>query len=138
MIGTLSGEEIDRLLHTQRIGRLACSVDDQPYVVPITYGYDGRYVYAYSSAGRKIDVMRRQPNVCFQVDEITGPSSWRSVVATGEYEELTKDVDRRTALKALVPLGSEPVSRGLDGGSKVVVFRIRLTDRTGRFERRDA
>jgi nitroimidazol reductase NimA-like FMN-containing flavoprotein (pyridoxamine 5'-phosphate oxidase superfamily) len=138
MIGTLSPEEIEATLRRNRVGRLACSVNDRPYVVPINYAYDGTFVYAYSTAGRKIAVMREQPLVCFEVDEFDECSSWRSVVAEGRYEELTDGLTRDAALRLLT--AGDPVSRGLDGHGvhQVVVFRIRLTDKSGRFERRDA
>jgi nitroimidazol reductase NimA-like FMN-containing flavoprotein (pyridoxamine 5'-phosphate oxidase superfamily) len=138
MIGTLNQDEIDKVLRTHRIGRLACTVDDCPYIVPINYAYDGTFIYAFSGAGHKIDVMRRQPNVCFLVDEIDGPSTWKSVVAHGQYEEVVADRDRQAALSRLVHSGSGPVSRSPNGSNGVVVFRIRPREISGRFERQDA
>src|SRR5215211_2141655 len=138
MIGTLSPDEIDKVLRTHQIGRLACTVDDQPYIVPINYAYDGTFIYAFSGAGHKIDVMRRQPNVCFLVDDIAGPSTWKSVVAHGQYEEMVANRDRQAALAWLAPSGSGLVSRNLNHGNRVVVFRIRPHEVSGRFERQDA
>ena len=46
MFGTLDNEEIETLLHTQIIGRIACHLDDKIYVVPISFVYDGEFVYA--------------------------------------------------------------------------------------------
>jgi nitroimidazol reductase NimA-like FMN-containing flavoprotein (pyridoxamine 5'-phosphate oxidase superfamily) len=80
--------------------------------------------------------MREQPRVCFEVDEIDGPSSWRSVVAEGLYEELSDEASRRIALRLLAV--DDPVAPGLNGASPTVVFRLRLTEKSGRFERRDA
>ena len=138
MIGTMTAEEIETTLQCQRIGRLGCSADDRPYVVPINYLYDGTCVYSYSMLGRKIDVMRAQPRVCFQVDEITGPSNWRSIVADGLYEEVTDEAERRQALQRLAPGTGQPVARTLDAGGRLVVFRLRLGEKSGRFERQDA
>ena len=138
MIGTLGPNEIDDVLGRGRVGRLACAANDRPYIVPINYAYDGTYVYAYSGPGRKVDVMRAQPRVCFAVDEIDGPTNWRSVVAEGLYEELTDESRRREALHRLTGNGTNVVTRGLDASPRVVVFRVKLTDKAGRFERRDA
>lgn len=137
MIGVLSPDEIDALLRRHRVGRLAVAANDRPYVVPITYAYDGASIYAFSGPGRKIDVMREQPLVCFEVDEVTGPSEWRSVVAEGRYEELCDEPSRREAL-ALLGITNGVVARTLAAGSRNVVFRVRLTECGGRFERRDA
>ena len=138
MIGLLSGDEIEVMLRRHRVGRLACTGNDRPYVVPITFAYNAGCIYACSGLGRKIDMMREQPLVCFQVDEIDGPSDWRSVVAEGIYEELTDDRQRRAALAKLGGHGSGAVGRTLDASAPAIVFCIRLTERTGRFERCDA
>jgi nitroimidazol reductase NimA-like FMN-containing flavoprotein (pyridoxamine 5'-phosphate oxidase superfamily) len=119
------------------MGRLACSLENRPYIVPINYAYDGGYVYGYSTPGRKISIMRAQPQVCFQIDEINGPSDWRSVIADGLYEELTDERERWAAIHLLTGNGAV-VSRGLEPSNQVVIFRVRLTNVGGRFERRDA
>ena len=138
MIGILTPDEIDQVLRNQQVGRLACAADDRPYIVPINYAYDGAYIYACSGAGHKIDVMRRQPNVCFLVDEIAGPSAWTSVVAYGRYEEISTEKERRAALARILPTGVGLMSRGLSDGNRVVLFRIRPSEISGRFERQDA
>jgi hypothetical protein len=138
MIGLLAPDEIESMLRRNRVGRLACAANDRPYVVPINYAYDGAGVYASATVGRKIEVMREQPLVCFEVDEVDGPSQWRSVVAEGVYEELTEDHRRRAALALLNGHGPGLVPRVADASGRLVVFRIRLTEKAGRFERRDA
>jgi nitroimidazol reductase NimA-like FMN-containing flavoprotein (pyridoxamine 5'-phosphate oxidase superfamily) len=138
MIGVMSHEEVEATLRRHRVGRIGCSANDRPYVVPITYVYDGTYVYGYSALGRKIEVMREQPLVCFEVDEIDGDASWRSVIAEGMYEELADDEGRRAALERLAPGNGQVVPRTTNGAGRSVVFRLRLTERSGRFERRDA
>ncbi len=138
MIGTLSDQEMDALLRRQRIGRLACSANDRPYVVPISYAYDGTYVYGYTAVGRKLDIMREQPLVCFEVDEIKHDTFWHSVVAEGEFEELTGGWARDHAIAQLTSGDGGLVPRGLGDRDGMVIFRLRLTERSGRFERRDA
>ena len=138
MIGILAPDEIERLLQRHHVGRLACTANDRPYVVPINYAYDGGYVYACSALGRKIEMMREQPLVCFQVDEVDGPADWRSVVAEGVYEELTDERQRRAALAKINGHGPGAVARTIDASAPTIVFRIRLTEQAGRFERRDA
>lgn len=84
--------------------------------------------------------MRWQPRVCFELDELDRESEWRTMVADRLFEEITNDEQRRTALWLLNGHGSDlrPVGRGLDAAPQLVLFRIRLTARSGRFERRDA
>jgi len=138
MIGTMTLDEIERTLGRSRLGRLGCSANDRPYVVPITFAYFDGYVYGYSALGRKIRMMREQPYVCFEVEEIDGPSSWRSVIAEGEYEEVSDNSTRRAALARLGLDEENLVPRTLSVNGGAVVFRLRLNSKSGRFERREA
>lgn len=70
------------------LGRLACSCDNQPYVVPIHFAYHQRHLYSFATRGRKIDWMRINPLVCVEVDEIVNRYDWMSVIVQGRYEEL--------------------------------------------------
>ena len=145
MIGLLSDDEITDLLCRQRVGRLGCTVNDRPYVVPIRYAFDGAYIYGYSGPGRKISVMREQPLVCFEVDEVSDETTWRSLIAEGRYEELTEARDRCHAARLLSNGNETPakgigtvVSRGLCTDPQIILFRVRIDVVAGRFERRDA
>lgn len=77
----------DALGHAS-FGRLACARDNQPYIVPIYFAYDGRHVYGFSTAGQKIDWMRANPLICLEIDERTSRDQWMSVVVSGRYQEL--------------------------------------------------
>ena len=137
MIGLLMDDEIDALLFRLRVGRLACSANDQPYVTPINYRYDGVFIIGCSMVGRMITVLREQSLACFEIDEIDGVG-WRSVIVAGRYEEVTDARARRAALR-LLGVGDEgSVSRSLTATGHLVVFRLRPTEKSGRFERRAA
>ena len=88
MLGELTTEEIDDLLRSEAIGRIGCYAFGRPYVVPITYAYDGVAVYGHSREGMKLRAMRSHPSVCFEVDRMDGLSDWRSVIALGTFSEL--------------------------------------------------
>ena len=70
------------------MGRLGCSLQDQPYVVPICFAYEPDYIYVFSTLGQKIKWMRANPKVCIEIEEIKGKSQWVSVIANGRYQEL--------------------------------------------------
>ena len=88
MLGDLTPEEIERLLRSEAIGRIGCYGFGRPYVVPVTYAYDGVAVYCHSREGLKLRMMRNHPTVCFEVDRVDGVSDWQSVIATGRFSEL--------------------------------------------------
>ncbi|HZQ22216.1 MAG TPA: pyridoxamine 5'-phosphate oxidase family protein [Terriglobales bacterium] len=78
------------VLQRAALGRLGCSLDNQPYVVPVYFAYEAGYLYSFSTLGQKIDWMRSNPKVCLQVDEMTSDAEWASVIANGRYQELAE------------------------------------------------
>ena len=145
MLGTLDREQIDRVLHGSAVGRIGVHADGRTYVVPVSYVYDGDAVFCHSAEGLKIRMMRANPEVCFEVDQIDDLANWRSVIAWGHYEELSADLALaavnllRSRLGPLTnsetagPAGRAP-EQEVDGIE--VAYRIRLRERTGRFEKR--
>jgi nitroimidazol reductase NimA-like FMN-containing flavoprotein (pyridoxamine 5'-phosphate oxidase superfamily) len=60
---------IDSILDKAQVCRLGMSVGDSPYIVPMNFGYDGDALYLHSATeGKKIDMLRRNPKVCFEID----------------------------------------------------------------------
>ncbi len=149
MIGRLTHEQIETVLKENVLGRIGCSAGKKTYVVPVNYVYDGKFIIAHSVMGLKIDMMRKNPQVCFEVDEMKSFTNWKSVIAWGEYQELTDERDRYYAMKlfvdrmmhvkiseaAIPPETTEKkVHQGLPGSIKPIVYRIVITEKTGRFE----
>ena len=137
-IRVLPPEEIEKLLRTAIVGRIACCGhgrvgDGRPYLVPLAYGYDGGAIYAHSGPGRKLDLMRAEPRVTFEVDQAQASDRWRSVIAEGAFEEIADEAERAHALRVIYP----PPAEVPPLGEQTVVFRIRLTARSGRYERPD-
>lgn len=87
-ITPISQQECSDLLKRVSIGRLACSLDDQPYIVPVAFSYEPNRIYIFSTLGKKIEWMRQNPKVCLQADEIENDSNWLSVIVMGTYLEL--------------------------------------------------
>ena len=148
MLGELTSEQIEHLLHSEVVGRIGCHAEGRTYVVPVNYAYDGESLYGHAAQGMKLEMMRANPEICFQIDRRSGLSDWQSVIAWGTFEELHGDDATRAMdmlLDRLLPLlaGEGPLAtRGearatLAAGTPVedlVIYRIRLHERTGRFE----
>ena len=60
----MSAEECKAVLEHASLGRLGCSCENQPYVVPIHFAYDSRYLYVFTTFGQKVKWMRANPKVC--------------------------------------------------------------------------
>jgi len=88
LILELTNKECVEMLTRLRFGRLGCSRDNQPYIVPINFAYRERCLYSVAALGQKIEWMRTNPLVCVEADEIVDHYHWMSVVVQGRYEEL--------------------------------------------------
>ncbi|HWF90226.1 MAG TPA: pyridoxamine 5'-phosphate oxidase family protein [Pyrinomonadaceae bacterium] len=136
MMRTLDNEEARRLLQAARVTRLGCIANGEPYVVPINCHLEGDYLYSHSLAGLKITGLRENPNACVQVDEIESDLRWRSAIAFGKYEEITRPSERADVLNTLLcrfPMLT-PVESAIaaDGATpEVIVFRIKIERLTG-------
>jgi nitroimidazol reductase NimA-like FMN-containing flavoprotein (pyridoxamine 5'-phosphate oxidase superfamily) len=148
MIGEMNLYETEKLLKTEIVGRLACHAEGITYIVPISYAYADGYIYGHSFDGMKIEMMRKNPNVCFQTDRMENMANWKSVVAWGKFEEVKAKSDRKEALEKLLerhlpilssqtvhltphwPFPPEEINE-IQG----IVFRIKVEKMTGRFEK---
>lgn len=148
MIGALTKEQIEHVLRSGLIGRIGCSDENGVYVVPVTYVYDDNYIYAHSREGMKVQIMRKNPKVCFEVDSIENMTNWRCVVVQGKFQEFEAEAEQTKAFKILkdrlMPyLLSETMRpKGFDHGPervekerKPVVYRIKIDHMTGRYEK---
>lgn len=147
MFGELEQEQIDQLLRNEAFGRLGCHAKGRTYVVPISYVYDGESIYGYSIDGMKLQFMQRNPEVCFQVDHIQNQSNWQSVIVWGTFEVLEGDVAVQAA-QLLMQRGLALIASGQSfhrvGAMEkqrfdtphqhITVYRIHITEKTGRFE----
>lgn len=85
----MTSREIEQFLTCARVGRLGlCLEDGQPYVVPVGYAYaDGKIFFHTCNKGLKMNCLRQNVNVCFEVDEaLSDASMYKSVVVFGTAE----------------------------------------------------
>ena len=58
-------KEIESILQGAQVCRLGMADNNMPYVIPVCFGYKEHTVYIHSaSEGRKIDTLKKNPNVC--------------------------------------------------------------------------
>lgn len=133
---TLNDDEAREVLTRGTVGRLGCVDEGEPYVVPINYVFADGFVYAHSLPGKKIDAMRKHPRACLQVDAIETEMRWKSVIANGEYEEVSSVSERRAILSKLLDrfpklTPVESVMAHDAAAPDPIVFRIRVREITG-------
>lgn len=149
MLGELNELQIDHLLLSQFVGRIGCTDGKKPYIVPVTYVYDGKYIIGQTKEGLKLDIMRRHPIVCFEVDSMTNMANWQSVIISGKFEELKgkkADTAREYMFNHMWPLLTsstihahehEVSLNAVDDSNRVkpIMYRIIVDEKAGRFEK---
>ncbi len=149
MLGELSIEEIEQVLTDNVIGRIGCTDGVKTYVVPVTYVYSDGCVLGHTTEGLKIELLRKNPECCFEVDQMKSISNWKSVIAWGTFKELEGvEADKAmesivTRLSPLMPSETTHVTRMGPISDKrtstqfnnPIVYQITLKVKTGRYER---
>lgn len=145
----LTDNEIHEILQKGCYGHLGCIDGGQPLVIPITYVYDAHAIFSFSFEGGKIAAMRKNPAVCFQVEQLHGTDGWRSVMIWGTFEEVQGD-ERDGAYSLILerlwkessrdhPLflpfrHSAQTLEAAKNGTGVVLYRIGIAKQTGIME----
>jgi nitroimidazol reductase NimA-like FMN-containing flavoprotein (pyridoxamine 5'-phosphate oxidase superfamily) len=135
---------IEEILRTATVCRLAVCQDDVPYVVPLSFGYEGNYLYFHSAPeGRKIETIRANPKVCFEVDIdhelVPGKTScgwtarYRSVIGFGQARLLEDATQKRRALDVILAhYGQGPYEYPQRAIDKVAVIEVEIESVTGK------
>jgi nitroimidazol reductase NimA-like FMN-containing flavoprotein (pyridoxamine 5'-phosphate oxidase superfamily) len=141
LINEMTETECRTVLAGASLGRVGCSLDGQPYIVPVYFAYESGFIYVLSTLGQKIEWMRANPKVCIQVDQVANQSQWVSVIANGLYEELPEPqyaAERAHARELLEKrhqwwLHAMGERRAKSGGDMIepLFFRIRVDSVTG-------
>ncbi|HWR63503.1 MAG TPA: pyridoxamine 5'-phosphate oxidase family protein [Candidatus Thermoplasmatota archaeon] len=105
--------EIDSILSKAIVCRISIIDHETPYIVPMNFGYKDDILYLHSAPeGKKIDLLKRNPRVCFEVEsdlEIinTGiPCKWSmnytSVIGYGKAKFITDIEQKQKALHIII------------------------------------
>jgi len=147
MLGILNEQEIMALLSRQITGYLACNLKDESYLVPVNYVYKDNTIYAHSGPGKKIDIMRQNPKVCFAVTELESIFRWKSAICQGIFEEIVDPDEKQQAMQLLthhiMPFVQNPeghTSHGIGSEKEIgstiepILYKIAIREKSGRFE----
>ncbi|MGG3639984.1 pyridoxamine 5'-phosphate oxidase family protein [Bacillus gobiensis] len=106
-------EKIQSFLNHARVGYLGLAQKEQPYVVPLNYvWWQGKIYFHGADTGRKIDMIKENPQVCFTVSEeygtIANPvpaktdTAYMSVMAFGKAHHVTDLTEATEAMQQLL------------------------------------
>ena len=137
--------EIESVLSQARICRIGFSQNNKPYIVPMNFGYKDGYLFFHcAQEGMKIDIIKQNNNVCFEVDinhEITDtgiPCNWStrysSVIGFGKALLVKDPIEKKLALNVIVNLYSPKAKfkYSEEALNKVGIIKIEITSMTGK------
>ena len=141
-------QQIRAILDTAKVLRLGLAVNNEPYVVPMNYGYtmeEGRLtLYLHSAVrGKKLDMLRANPRVFFELDCDLKPFdgvkpcqyglSYSSIMGRGEAV-LVEDAEEK--MKAMTVLMKTQTGRDFSFNEELVsivaVVRIDVAEYTAK------
>jgi nitroimidazol reductase NimA-like FMN-containing flavoprotein (pyridoxamine 5'-phosphate oxidase superfamily) len=109
-----SRDEIDAVIRSAEVCRIAFADHDEPYVVPVSFGYDGEALFIHTAkTGRKLDFIAANNRVCFELEanvairaHETEACDWtfefESVIGYGTIIELTENRDKARGLNQIM------------------------------------
>lgn len=139
-------EEIIEIINRTKVVRVGMSVNDVPYIVPLNYGYENDVFYFHGAKeGRKIDMVKANPNVCFELDTdhvLVGVSeracdwtmTYASVMGSGVMTIIDDPKEKKTALNILMSNYSDV--KDYDYSDKMLerigIMKLAVTEMTGK------
>lgn len=99
----MAPEEIERLLDSQKICRMALNDRPQPYIIAMDYVYlDGEMYFHFADYGRKMNLIKDDPNVSVEVDNFcNSTSSFCTITLMGQLTKVTGKAEKEKAARAL-------------------------------------
>jgi len=106
-------DEIESTIKRANVCRIGLAENNIPYVVPLVFGYKDNCLYFHSAPeGKKIDIIKRNNNVCFEIDtdcELVKSETacnwdikYYSVIGFGKAFFIDDPEEKRTALNIIM------------------------------------
>lgn len=134
----LGTDEIREILTRNSVGRIAYSWHDRVDIEPVHYVYVDEMLYGRTSEGTKMEVLRHNWSVAFEVDEVDDLLDWRSVVVHGGFYRLYPGgpaqarMRHQVAVDAIRTLVPEAFGPDDPTPSRSIVFEIPVQEIHGR------
>ena len=137
-------QEMEEIISRAKVCRLAMSVDDQPYLVPLNFGYAEGKVYFHSAKeGRKLEMIAANDKVCFEVDldhDLISASKackfgfgYASVIGFGRAAVVEDRAEKELGLKTIMAQYSDDEFEfSAQDMDRVAVVRVELTSLSGK------
>lgn len=138
-------DQLEKILREATICRLGMAVKGLPYVVPLSYGYQAGVLYFHAaSMGMKVEMMRENPRVCFEIDQINepipgeNPCNWtmryESIIGFGTVEFIEERQAKEEAMNLIYAhyAGTKATQFNDRQLANVVMLRLPIESMTGK------
>ena len=137
--------EIDEIIRSCLVCRLALLVEDLPYILPVAFAYDGCCIYFHTAqAGWKITSLVKEPQVCFEFEHNVkvmpskqDPCKWtfafECVIGFGKVFEIEQEQQKIHALNCIMQQYSGPTDQFSSSAiSQTRVWKINIDNISGK------
>jgi nitroimidazol reductase NimA-like FMN-containing flavoprotein (pyridoxamine 5'-phosphate oxidase superfamily) len=136
--------EIESILYNAIVCRIGLADGDEPYIVPLSFGYEDKTIYLHSALeGKKISMLKKNPKCCFEVDQYDNlvrgerPCVWgmryRSVIGFGRARFIDDYKEKKKGLNCIMRHYSDETHQFSDEDiMNVCVIRIEIDSMTGK------
>ena len=136
--------QMEAILKKATIVRLGLCRDNVPYIVPMVFGYEDGRIYTHAAKeGTKLDIIRENSKVCFEVDidheYVVGARAcecgikYRSVIGFAKGSIVSDIADAKHGLQVIMEhcAGKKPEFTDREAES-VAVIRLDIESMTGK------
>ncbi|MBU3966080.1 MAG: pyridoxamine 5'-phosphate oxidase family protein [Euryarchaeota archaeon] len=137
-------KEIEEIINSSTICRIALSGNGLPYIIPVCFGYSNKNLYFHSAnAGKKIDLIKKNNKVCFEFDIYEGlitngnPCDWdvryKSVIGYGKAYFIDGSQQKINALNIILRHYSDESFVFPENSIRnVTVIKVEIEELTGK------
>jgi len=135
---------IKSIIAKTHVCRLGMVNGNTPYIVPLCFGYHDNILYFHGALkGQKIDLIRKNPNVCFEFDRIAEPieseeacewsMKYQSVIGFGKAVLIESSDEKREALSVIMAQYSDRLFQFPENMLKATaVIKVEIESMTGK------
>ena len=136
--------ELEGIIRRATVCRLGMADGEQPYVVPLCFGYEDQTFYFHSAReGRKLDILRKNRKVCFELDVdkeiVQGKTAcdwsmkFRSVIGFGRATIIEDPEEKIKALDLIMAHYAQgPFEYREKGLKHALVIKVDVEEMTGK------
>jgi nitroimidazol reductase NimA-like FMN-containing flavoprotein (pyridoxamine 5'-phosphate oxidase superfamily) len=136
--------EIESVIQKSQVCRLAFADEGLPYIVPLCFGYKNKILYFHSAReGQKIEILRRNHEVCFEFDidarvrsgknACAWGMAYKSVIGYGTASFVEDHEEKQKALDIIMRQYSEDdFAYSAKALAEMLVIKVDISKMTGK------